>query len=164
MGVRLIDSLAFLPQKLSTLPKTFNEPELCKGYFPYLFNRRENHDYVGPYPEADQYCPSQMKPGDREDFYKWYNTHKAETFDFQKELRDYAESDCDILLRCVLKFNDLFHSETGIYPLEKTITIAQACNQVFRTHFLRENTIGVRFIQRKTIIIIYILMSFLFFY
>lgn len=33
---------------------------------------------------------------------------------------------------------------TGIYPLDSAITIAQACNQVFRRHFLKENTIGVR--------------------
>lgn len=31
MGVRVIDSYSFLPQSLGSLPKTFNEPELCKG-------------------------------------------------------------------------------------------------------------------------------------
>ncbi|WP_169716431.1 DNA polymerase [Oceanimonas doudoroffii] len=144
MGVKIIDSISFLPQRLSSLPKTMNEPELKKGYFPYLFCRSENWNYVGAYPDADQYCPSQMKPAERNDFYTWYNAHKNKVFDFQKELREYTESDVDILLRCVLKFNDLFHAETGVYPLEVAITIAQACNHVFRKNFLKKNTIGVR--------------------
>jgi len=33
MGVRVIDSYSFLPQSLASLPRTFNEPELCKGEY-----------------------------------------------------------------------------------------------------------------------------------
>ncbi len=42
-----------------------------------------------------------------------------------------------------MKFNDQFHEITGVYPLEVSITIAQACNHVFRKNFLKKNTIGV---------------------
>ena len=32
---------------------------------------------------------------------------------------------------------------TDIDPFKKTITIASACQRVFRTNFLQENTIGI---------------------
>lgn len=71
--VRIIDSLNFLPMPLAALPKAFGEPELCKGYFPHLFNRVENQNYVGPWPDAYYYSPATMKEPVKQDFYKWYN-------------------------------------------------------------------------------------------
>jgi len=35
---------------LAKLPKAFGLTELKKGYFPHLFNKTENRDYVGPLP------------------------------------------------------------------------------------------------------------------
>ncbi len=60
-----------------------------------------------------------------------------------QELRHYTESDVDILLRCLILFNDLFHSETGIHPLLSDVTIAQTCMRVYRTNFLQKDSIGV---------------------
>ena len=51
--IKFIDSLNFIPMKLAKFPKTFAQPELCKGYFPHLFNKDENQDYVGPLPCQD---------------------------------------------------------------------------------------------------------------
>ena len=71
-------------------------------------------------------------------------------FDFQEVLLKYCRSDVDILRRCCLKFRELFMQMTsctgddkGIDPFEKCITIASACNLVFRTKFLRPETIGI---------------------
>ena len=36
--------------KLVNFPKTFGIEELAKGYFPHLFNKKENENYVGPIP------------------------------------------------------------------------------------------------------------------
>jgi hypothetical protein len=49
--VRLIGSLSYwtnvgLPSALSELPKMFGLEELKKGYFPHLFNRKENQSVV----------------------------------------------------------------------------------------------------------------------
>jgi hypothetical protein len=49
----------------------------------------------------------------------------------------------DILRRCYLEFRELFHDVTDIDPFEKCQTIASACNLVFRTNFLKENTIAI---------------------
>ena len=42
--------------------------ELCKGYFPHLFNKEENQNYIGPIPDVDYYSPKTMKPDAREAF------------------------------------------------------------------------------------------------
>ena len=46
------DSLNFFQTGLAKLPKTFglNQLKKPKGYFPHLFNVRENENYVGPIP------------------------------------------------------------------------------------------------------------------
>ena len=84
-----------------------------------------------------------MKPLDRDRFLTWYNNNVNDEFDFQKELLAYCRSDVDILRRCCLKFREDFIEITGIDPFEKSITIASACNLVFRTNFLQPETIAL---------------------
>lgn len=70
-GVRVIDTLNFLPMALSSFPKTFNIPELKKGHFPHFFNTQANWNYEGPLPDADYYGPESMKEDARDEFLKW---------------------------------------------------------------------------------------------
>ena len=49
-NIKFIDSLSFIPMRLADFPKTFGIDELAKGYFPHLFNKKENETYVGPTP------------------------------------------------------------------------------------------------------------------
>lgn len=51
LDLTFLDSLNFLGMRLSKLPGCFDLNELCKGYFPHLFNTSENQHYVGPYPD-----------------------------------------------------------------------------------------------------------------
>lgn len=141
-NIRMIDSLNFIPMALADMPGAFGETELTKGYFPHLFNRKENKDAVLPHlPELKYYTPDSMKPAARTKFLKWYEENKNTSFDFQTELLRYCESDVDILRKCCLKFRSLFMDLTktgenkGIDPLENCITIASACNVVYRTIF-----------------------------
>ncbi|KAJ8018954.1 hypothetical protein HOLleu_42764 [Holothuria leucospilota] len=92
-----------------------------------------------------------------------------------KELVDYCVSDVDILRRCCLLFRSLFMDITGkeidnnvedeeeegdgvvtkrvgVDPFRHCITIASACNLVFRRNFMKPNSIAV-FIQRQVRII-----------
>ena len=63
------------------------------GYFPQLFNRIENWNYVGDWPAVEYYQPEIMKETDRSKFMEWYNQQLGKQFDVQKELREYCESD-----------------------------------------------------------------------
>jgi hypothetical protein len=145
LNIKFIDSLCFIPMHLTDFPKTFGITELEKGYFPHFFNRAENQSYIGPLPDAKFYDPDGMKPDDREKFYAWYNDllERDYNFDFQAEILSYCQSDVDILRRCCLELCDLFREVTDIDPFASCLTIASACNLVFRKTFLKENTIAI---------------------
>lgn len=93
VDVRVIDSLNFLPMALSKLPSCFGLTELKKGYFPHLFNTRENQTYVGPLPESLYYSPDTMAPAARRAFLSWHQEHQGDMFDFQKEMLAYCRYD-----------------------------------------------------------------------
>jgi hypothetical protein len=145
LKIKLIDSLSFIPMRLSDFPKTFGLNELAKGYFPHLFNKRENQNYIGPLPPSPYYYPDGMSSTEREKFMEWHNGLKENSyvFNFQEEILSYCRSDVDILQRCWLEFRELFRDVTNIDPFEKCLTIASACNLVFRTNFLKEGTIAI---------------------
>ncbi len=127
---------------LAKLPKAFGLSELAKGYFPHLFNTSTNQNYVGDMPNIKYYDPDGMKPEKRNEFMNWYATQTH--FDFQRHLENYCKSDVDIFQRCCGKFRTLFMTYTeGIEPFLKSITIASATNEVFRTMFLEPQQIAI---------------------
>ena len=145
LNIKFIDSLNFIPMGLAKFPKTFAQPELCKGYFPHLFNKDENQNYVGPIPCQDDYGVNFMKPAEREAFIAWHQEQVENNyvFDFRKEIIKYCRSDVDILAKCCLLYREMFRNETDIDPFDKALTIASYCHQVYRTNFLQKDTIGV---------------------
>ena len=52
------------------------------------------------------YSPALMKPEARDTFYTWYNEHKDDHFDFQKELEFYCRLDVEILMKGCLIFRE----------------------------------------------------------
>ena len=72
-NIKFIDSLTFIPMRLADFPKTFGIDELAKGYFPHLFNKKENENYVGPIPPSPYYNPNGMSPKEKEKFLEWHN-------------------------------------------------------------------------------------------
>ena len=86
--IKFIDSLNFIPMSLAKFPKTFAQPELCKGYFPHFFNKDENQDYVGSIPCQDDYGVNFKKPAEREAFMSWHQEQVDNNyvFDFRHEI------------------------------------------------------------------------------
>ena len=142
-GVKILDSLNFLPMKLAALPGAYGETELKKGYFPHFFNSPENQEYVGPYPPPEAYGAENMTEKDRAAFLHWHREQEGKEFHFKTELLNYCRSDVDILRRCCLKFRDLFISQGDVDPFLQAATIAGACMKVFRTKHLKKDTIGI---------------------
>ena len=144
-NMKFIDSLNFIPMSLSKFPKTFGEIELCKGYFPHLFNKEKNQDYIGPIPCQADYGVNFMKPEARETFLAWHKEQVESNylFDFEKEIIKYCRSDVDILRKCCMQFREMLREITGIDPFEKCLTIASYCHEVYRTNYLKKDTIAV---------------------
>ena len=135
LDLTFLDSLNFLGMRFSKLPGCVDLNELCKGYFPHLFNMSENQHYVGPHPDTQFYSCDYMESGDREKFLEWYESKKDKIFDFQKEIHEYCVSDVDILRRGCMKFRNLLMEVTstkkdeGVDPFDY-VTIALVCQGI----------------------------------
>ena len=125
--------------------RTCGQDELCKGYFPHMFNKDENQNYVGPIPCQNDYGVNFMKPGEREAFMAWHDEQVANNYryDFRQEIIKYCRSDVDILRKCCLLYREMFRKETDIDPFNKALTIASYCQEVYRTNFLKKDTIAI---------------------
>ena len=156
LHIKVIDSLNFLPMKLSKLPKAFGLKELKKGWFPHYFNTQQYQNYVGSYPEAHYYGHDFMGEEEREDFLVWLEERQNEVFDFRQEMLEYCRSDVDILRQACMRFRELLMNATGeerevindkgkkekkwfgaVDPFD-SVTIASVCMNIFRTKFLEE--------------------------
>ena len=81
-----------------------------------------------------------MKKKDREEFLKWHDQQQGKEWVFRTEILDYCISDVTILREGVLAFQRAFVETTGLDPLQNAVTIAQACQKVFRffiSHILK---------------------------
>ena len=139
------DSLCFLPFPLSAFSVTFGIAEMCKGFFPHLFNTAENQRYEGPMPDVKYYDPDGMSEKKKREFLTWHAAKVAEDYNFKmrKEMEDYCISDVKLLKAGCQKFQDEFNSHADFNPMEKCITIASACNRFWRKKQLLLHTIAV---------------------
>jgi hypothetical protein len=142
-GVRIIDSINFMPMALSKLPKTFNLQELKKGYFPHFFNTPENQNYIGTFPNISFYGAEYMSKDENAKFMNWYTSKAHEQFDFQKELVAYCASDVDILFKACVEFRRIFMELTDEDPFSKCLTMPSACHLVYRKHFMPSQSIAL---------------------
>ena len=146
LDIRVIDSLNWFQMPLSKLPKTFglDESTFKKGDFPHLFNKKENWSYIGPLPDLKYFSPDDLNSEKRLQLVEWHGEMRNANyvFDFQHELESYCKQDVAILRACCLKFRLLFLNEMSI-DVFQYITIASTVMAIFRSKFLKPNTIAV---------------------
>ena len=112
LNLTFLDSLNFLPMKLVKIPDAFGLEELRKGYFPHLFNMRENQTYVGSYPDLHYYGYDYMSTSERKKLATWHKTKDHEQFHFQEEILQYCRSDVDIVWRGCMAFRGMMIKAT----------------------------------------------------
>ena len=92
-----IDSIRYMPGKLSKLSKRFNLP-VKKGSFPFGFVRYENFGYVGDVPSDQNYLSFGQTTLDNEtQEYLAERRASDEPWDFAKEMLEYNIADVEVL-------------------------------------------------------------------
>ncbi len=146
LRIRFVDSMNFLSTGLVKLPAMFglDTSGLRKGFFPHAFNRPENAHYRGAMPALHFYEPEMMNEKRRSEFSAWYQERidSGYEFRFRSELLAYCRDDVLILRKCCELFRELYFQETTVDPF-RCVTIASACNLVFRKLFLLPRTIAI---------------------
>ncbi len=107
LNMRFVDSLNLIPLPLSGFSKAFGLDDMGKGFFPYLFVKKENFDYVGPFPEPYFYGVDEMSEKTRKEFFEWHEDQKNKIFCFEDEMRRYCRQDVEILFQGVETFRRL---------------------------------------------------------
>ena len=98
--MKIIDSYNFIPLALAKCPKTFGLTELHKGYFPYLFNTKNNQQVKNvAYPSPEFYGDKYMQSKARDEFLNWHSHQNDKNFNLQEELIKYCLSDVDMLTK-----------------------------------------------------------------
>jgi hypothetical protein len=86
-----------------------------------------------------------MGDSERKDFVAWYEDQKSASavFDNRRVLEQYCQDDVTVLRQACQAFRREFKEigRTDVY--QESITIASACNKVFRKLFLQPDTIGL---------------------
>lgn len=124
--------------------QTHMQTILLSGFFPHKFNLPSNYAYCGAMPDVSYYESDNMDPKRRTEFESWYNqkVNNQFVFNFWKELTDYCRDDVRVLRICCEQFRKEYFEITTIDPFT-SITLASACNAVYRKMFMPWNTIGL---------------------
>ncbi|XP_045186812.2 uncharacterized protein LOC123544812 [Mercenaria mercenaria] len=148
--MRILDSQNFIPLPLADMARSFEEVPLQEGFFPVLFNTKDNQTTVlNGLPDIQFYNVEGMTLETRNVFQSWYQTHRDDHFNFQEQLLRYCESDVDILRRCCLKFRSMFmniskgNKAYGTDPFQQCVTIASACNTVYKSNYMEPESIAI---------------------
>ncbi|KAK3924805.1 putative DNA polymerase [Frankliniella fusca] len=144
-GLHFKDSIMFLPQRLSSLPKAFGLTELKKGYFPHLANRKEFYNYEGKILDKELYCTNNFCEKELSEFNSWYDEHVNNNFvfKFKEEIISYCISDVQILREAMENFRRLFMETAQFDPLRECLTLSSACMCNFRKNHLGNSRIGI---------------------
>jgi preprotein translocase subunit SecA len=91
-----------------------------------------------------------MKIKERQEFLEWHKQKRKENylFDLKKELYEYCNSDVNILRRGCRELRKQFLEIANIDPFRYititiTITIAAVCMAIYRSKYIKKDTIAV---------------------
>jgi hypothetical protein len=89
-------------------------------------------------PDISYYGVDQMGESERKDFLAWYENQKSSVFDNKRVLEQYCQDDVTVLRQACPAFGREFKDIGKIDVFQESITIASACNKVFRKLFLSQ--------------------------
>lgn len=137
------DSLLIFPDSLANLSRSF-KVEKPKTHFPLLFLNIHNLDinYEGRVP-AYVFFP--LKRTDKftiQDYHRYCENFKGKKWNLKNELVKYCENDTIALYQIITKFRMEIYGKFSV-DITKYPTLASITFAIFRTKFLKENTIPV---------------------
>jgi hypothetical protein len=94
-------------------------------------------------PDIWYYDVDTMSNSERQELLEWYEGQNGTTFDNKHMLESYCQDEVTVLLHACQIFGRNFLEIGNIEMFVEAVTIASACNKVFRKRFLKPNTIGV---------------------
>jgi hypothetical protein len=114
-----------------------------KGYYPHIFNTASNLNYEGPYPEPLLNGADSTSVDERAQFLEWYEVQRGNLFRNKDELLAYCVDDGNVLRQACCAFRNVFFKLVKMDPFREAVAISSICNKVFRTKFLKPDTVRI---------------------
>ena len=142
-NVTWLDSLNYLAMPLRKLSEALGL-KAQKPWYPHLFNTTENINYVGPVPDVSYYDIDQIHGSERKEFLTWCESvAKTEVFENRRMLERYCMTDVTVLREACRTFRKHFLQLGNVEVFLESMTIALACNKVFRQKFIQPDRVGL---------------------
>jgi hypothetical protein len=93
--------------------------------------------------DISYYGVDAMSYSERQEFLEWYEDQNDTTFDNKHVLESYCQDDVTVLRQACQIFRRNFLEIGNIEVFLEAVTIASACNKVFRKRLLKPNKIGL---------------------
>jgi hypothetical protein len=84
-----------------------------------------------------------MSGDERAQFFKWHGGQKGKIFRNKEELLAYCMDDVNVLRQACCAFRNLFLKLVQMGHFRQAIAISSISNKVFRTIFLKPDTVGI---------------------
>ena len=142
LNITVLDSYLFFGNSLKKLPKILNIDVECeKGFYLYFFF---DLNYVAPIVDKKYFDISCMDNDERIKFEEWHELKRDKEYNFENEVKTCC-NDVKILRFCCIEFYN--HCKTicrvELFFYASLITIASMAMRIFRSLFMKQNTIGV---------------------
>ena len=98
---------------------------------------------MGPYPELKFYGADYMSSDERAQFLEWVEEQKDKIFCNNQEHLGYCMDDVNVLRQARRTFRNLFSKFVKMDPFRQAIKISSICNKVFRTMFLKSDSVCI---------------------
>jgi hypothetical protein len=108
-----------------------------------LFDTASNLNYVGPYPKLEIYGAEYMSADERAQFLEWHQGQAGKIFSNKEELLAYCMDGVNVLRQACCTFRNLFLKLVKMDTFREGITISSIFSKVFRTMFLKPDTVGI---------------------
>jgi hypothetical protein len=122
------------------MPKSF-DLTCRKGFYLHFFNTASNMNYVGVYRKPEFYGAEYMSADERAPFLEWHQKQAGKVFSNKEEFLAYCMDDVNVLRQACCVFRNL--KLVKMDPFREAITISSICRKVFRTMFLKRDTVGI---------------------
>jgi len=130
-NTQFLYSVSYMPMPLRKLPEAFGL-QASKSWYPHLFNKKANLDYVRAIPDIKYYGADEISEGERREFMVWYDKEKVKVFDNRLVLEQYCQDDVNVLRQTCRVFRREFLTIGNIEVFLEALTIASACKKVLR--------------------------------
>lgn len=141
-GIRLVDSLNFLPMALTKFTATFGL-KTRKGFYPHLYNTNANKYSVVDIPDKKYFGLRWMSKTKVQEFDSWYEDRSKREWNNFEELVAYCQADVQLLREGCIKFRQLVMSiTTSKHDPFQEVTLASSAMKIFRTEMMDQNTVA----------------------